>query len=35
MLNVLVCTNAFILSSLRLCSALVYYGYTNANIGPW
>ena len=33
-LHVLVCTIAFILSFLLLCSMLVYYGYTNA-IRPW
>ena len=33
-LNVLVCTNEFILSFLLLCSVLVYHGYTIANISP-
>ena len=34
-LNVFVYTNAFIFYFLPLCSALVYHGYTNANISPW
>ena len=35
MLNILVCTNEFIFSIFPLCSVLVYYGYTNANISSW
>ena len=33
-LNVLVCTNVFILSFLLLCTMLVYHGYSHANFGP-
>ena len=33
--NVPVCINKFILTFLPLCSMLVYYGYSNANVGPW